>query len=48
MRRICYENGLSLVLFRLFVLCTVGQSVAGHRPVPPLIGEKGPYKVPPC
>jgi hypothetical protein len=31
MRRICYENGLSLVLFGLFVLCVVGQSVAGHH-----------------
>jgi hypothetical protein len=31
MRRICYENGLSLVLFGLFVLCVVGQSVAGFR-----------------
>jgi hypothetical protein len=30
MRRILYENGLSLVLFALFVLCVVGQSVAGH------------------
>jgi hypothetical protein len=30
-RRICYENGLSLVLFGLFVLCIVGQSVAGFR-----------------
>jgi hypothetical protein len=31
MRRICYENGLSLMLFGLFVLCVVGQSIAGHR-----------------
>jgi hypothetical protein len=30
MRRILYENGLSLVLFALFVLCVVGQSVAGR------------------
>jgi hypothetical protein len=29
MRRILYENGLSLVLFGLFVLCVVGQSLAG-------------------
>jgi hypothetical protein len=31
MRRICYENGLSLMLFGLFVLCVVGQSIAGHH-----------------
>jgi hypothetical protein len=31
MRRILYENGLSLVLFGLFVLCVVGQSLTGHR-----------------
>jgi hypothetical protein len=31
MRRICYEHGLSLVLFGCFVLCVVGQSAAGHR-----------------
>ena len=31
MRRLCYENRLSLVLFGLFVLCVVGQSVAGYR-----------------
>jgi hypothetical protein len=30
MRRICYENGLSLVLFGLFVGCAVGQSVMGY------------------
>jgi hypothetical protein len=31
MRRILYENGLSLALFGLFVLCVVGQSLTGHR-----------------
>src|SRR5919108_5359034 len=30
MRRILYENGLSVVLFGIFVVCVVGQSVAGH------------------
>jgi hypothetical protein len=30
MRRILYENGLSLAMVGLFVLCVVGQSVAGH------------------
>ncbi len=30
MRRILYENGLSLTMLGLFVLCVVGQSVAGH------------------
>jgi hypothetical protein len=31
MRRICDANGLSLVVFGLFVLCVVGQRVAGFR-----------------
>jgi hypothetical protein len=30
MRRILYENGLSSVLFGLFVLCVIGQSLAGR------------------
>ena len=30
MRRILYENGLSLAMVGLFVLCVMGQSVAGH------------------
>jgi hypothetical protein len=30
MRRILYENGLSLAMLGLFVLCVVGQSAAGH------------------
>jgi hypothetical protein len=30
MRRVFYENGLSLVLFGLFILCVIGQSLAGH------------------
>ena len=31
MQRILRENGLSIVLFALFLLILVGQSVAGHR-----------------
>jgi hypothetical protein len=31
MRRIFYENGLTLVLFGLFVCCAVGQSVMGYH-----------------
>jgi hypothetical protein len=30
MRRILYGNGLPLVLFGLFVLCVIGQSLAGR------------------
>lgn len=31
MRRVFYENGLSIVLFSLFVVFWVGQSIAGQR-----------------
>ena len=31
MRRIVYENGLSLVFVGLFVLCAIGQTVMGQR-----------------
>lgn len=31
MRRILRENGLSVVLLTLFLLCWIGQSVVGHR-----------------
>ena len=31
MRRILRENGLSIVLLTLFLLCWIGQSVVGHR-----------------
>ena len=31
MRRIIYENSLSLVFLGLFILALVGQSLTGHR-----------------
>ncbi|GHO48880.1 DUF6766 family protein [Ktedonospora formicarum] len=31
MRRIFYENGLSIVLFALFLACVIGQSLTGYQ-----------------